>query len=110
MPPLTHPGPCALQMHRFAQWSAISFLFSGYQWVFNNPACNGFIRFPTFGLQALSYTWNFDFQLPFVGLGILAPVSVAWSLVVGGECGEATAVTECFSWPDQTLACCQTLL
>lgn len=72
-------------MHRFAQWSAISFLFSGYQWVFNNPACNGFINFPTFGLQALKYTWNFDFQLPFVGLGILAPVSVAWSMIVGGK-------------------------
>lgn len=72
------------QMARFAQWSAISFVFSGYQWVFNHPACNGFRRFPTFGLQALRYTWNFDFALPFVGLGILAPISVAWSMLLGG--------------------------
>jgi hypothetical protein len=71
-------------MARFAQWSAISAVFSGYQWVFNNPACNGFRRFPTFGLQALRYTWNFDFALPFVGLGILAPISVTWSMLVGG--------------------------
>jgi hypothetical protein len=71
-------------MARFCQWSAISFVFSGYQWVFNNPACNGFRRFPTFGLQALRYTWNFDFNLPFVGLGILAPISVTWSMLVGG--------------------------
>jgi hypothetical protein len=53
------------------------------QWVFNNPACNGFMRFPTLGLQALSYSWNFDFQLSLLGLGIIAPLSVAWSLVVG---------------------------
>ncbi|KAF6266546.1 OPT oligopeptide transporter protein-domain-containing protein [Scenedesmus sp. NREL 46B-D3] len=72
------------QMARFAQWSSISFVFSGYQWVFNNPACNGFARFPTFGLQALRYTWNFDFSLPFVGLGILAPISVTWSMLLGG--------------------------
>lgn len=71
-------------MNRFAQWSAISFVFSGYQWVFNNPACNGFQRFPTFGLEALRYTWNFDFQLPLVGLGILAPISVTWSVLIGG--------------------------
>jgi hypothetical protein len=71
-------------MARFAQWSAISFVFSGYQWLFNHPSCNGFRRFPTFGLQALRYTWNFDFNLPFVGLGILAPISVTWSMLVGG--------------------------
>lgn len=53
------------------------------QWVFNNPACNGFTRFPTLGLQALRYSWNFDFQLSLLGLGIIAPLSVAWSLVVG---------------------------
>lgn len=33
------------------------------QWVFNNPACNGFTRFPTLGLEALKYSWNFDFQV-----------------------------------------------
>jgi hypothetical protein len=33
------------------------------QWVFNNPACNGFTRFPTLGLQALRYSWNFDFRV-----------------------------------------------
>jgi uncharacterized oligopeptide transporter (OPT) family protein len=35
-------------------------------------------------LQALKYTWNFDFELSFVGLGLIAPVSVAWSMIVGG--------------------------
>lgn len=35
----------------------------GVQWVFNNPACNGFTRFPTLGLEALKYSWNFDFQV-----------------------------------------------
>eukprot|EP00775_Hariotina_reticulata_P007935 gene7935-8131_t len=34
--------------------------------------------------QALNYTWNFDFELSFVGLGLIAPVSVAWSMIVGG--------------------------
>jgi hypothetical protein len=61
----------------------ISFIFSSYKWIFNHPACNGFTHFPTFGLQALRYTWNFDFQLPLVGVGIMAPVNVAWSMLVG---------------------------
>jgi hypothetical protein len=37
------------QMARFTQWWIISFVISGYQWVFNNPICDGFVRFPTFG-------------------------------------------------------------
>jgi hypothetical protein len=37
------------QMARFAQWSAVSLFVSGYQWIFNNPACDGFAKFPTFG-------------------------------------------------------------
>jgi hypothetical protein len=41
---------------------AVALLFV-MQWVFNNPACNGFTRFPTLGLQALRYSWNFDFQV-----------------------------------------------
>jgi hypothetical protein len=46
------------------------------QWVFNNPACNGFLRFPTLGLQALKYSWNFDFQ---VRRAVLADCAWVWT-------------------------------
>jgi uncharacterized oligopeptide transporter (OPT) family protein len=32
----------------------------------------------------LNFTWNFDSSLALCGLGIIAPLSIAWSLLVGG--------------------------
>jgi hypothetical protein len=47
-----------------------SFLFSAFKWVFNGSdyAC-GFGVWPSFGFAALKYTFNFDWQLNYVGAG-----------------------------------------
>ncbi|GBF93781.1 metal-nicotianamine transporter-like [Raphidocelis subcapitata] len=68
---------------RFVQWGLISFFVSGYEWVFSNPACDGFAKFPTFGLTLAKWRWLFDFSMLQVGVGLMAPLGVAWSLLVG---------------------------
>jgi hypothetical protein len=71
------------QMLRFAQWSVVSCVISGYEWVFSNPACDGWAKFPTFGITLAKWQWNFNFQTPLVGIGLMAPAGVAWSMLVG---------------------------
>lgn len=50
-----------------------SFAFSCFKWFFTGAdyAC-GFGTWPTFGLAALKYTWNFDWQMNYVGAGVMA--------------------------------------
>ena len=43
----------------------------------------GFASFPTLGLKALSNTWNFDFQQTYVGAGMICPLIVDWSIMLG---------------------------
>jgi hypothetical protein len=47
-----------------------SFAFSVFKWFFQGTdyAC-GFTAWPTFGFAAMKYTWNFDWQLNYVGAG-----------------------------------------
>jgi hypothetical protein len=47
-----------------------SFLFSMAKWFFQGTdyAC-GFSAWPTFGFAAMKYTFNFDWQLNYVGAG-----------------------------------------
>jgi len=35
------------------------------------------------GLAAVKWKWNFDFQMPLLGVGLMAPTGVAWSMLVG---------------------------
>jgi hypothetical protein len=59
-----------------------SFLFSAFKWVFNGSdyAC-GFGVWPSFGFAALKYTFNFDWQLNYVGAGAVTDAA-AYSAVV----------------------------
>ena len=41
------------------------------------------MHFPTFGLAARNHTWNFNFQLMYVGIGVLCPHAVSWSMLAG---------------------------
>lgn len=43
----------------------------------------GFAVLPTFGVQALQWTWHFDFQQQYIGAGMLVPHVVAWSMMLG---------------------------
>jgi uncharacterized oligopeptide transporter (OPT) family protein len=48
----------------------VSFAFSVFKWFFQGTdySC-GFAAWPTFGFAAMKYTWNFDWQLNYVGAG-----------------------------------------
>lgn len=43
----------------------------------------GFASFPTLGMKALGNTWNFDFQQTYVGAGMICPLIVDWSIMLG---------------------------
>ncbi len=48
-------------------------------------ACaGGFSAFPTLGIKALANTWNFDFQQTYVGAGMICPLIIDWSIMLGG--------------------------
>ena len=53
-------------------WSGgCSFFFSMFKWFFSASGanCNGWDRFPTFGLKALKWTWQYDWSLTYIGVG-----------------------------------------
>jgi hypothetical protein len=63
----------ALRKVKVLAWTGLaSFLFSAFKWIFNGSdyAC-GFGVWPSFGFAALKYTFNFDWQLNYVGAGEL---------------------------------------
>lgn len=54
-------------------WGTSSFGFSFFKWFFSASGkdCLGWDGFPTFGLQALKWTWHYDFSLTYIGVGAL---------------------------------------
>ncbi|KAI8471372.1 MAG: OPT superfamily oligopeptide transporter [Monoraphidium minutum] len=62
----------------------LSFGFSMAKWFFQGTdyAC-GFTSWPTFGFAAMKYTFNFDWQLNYVGAGMICPHVVNWSMLLG---------------------------
>ena len=61
----------AAQMRTLCTWGFSSFGFSFFKWFFSatGAACGGFDGFPTLGLQALRWTWSFDWSLTYIGVG-----------------------------------------
>ena len=59
-------------MKTLGYWGGTSFLFSFFKWFFaansDNVTC-GFGAFPSLGIDALAYNWNFDFSLTYIGVG-----------------------------------------
>lgn len=72
MPLLLQNGEAAaIRKVKVLSWTGVgSFIFSTFKWFFQGRdyAC-GFAAWPTFGMAAMKYTWNFDFQLNYVGAG-----------------------------------------
>ena len=89
-------------MKTLGYWGGTSFLFSFFKWFFaansDNVTC-GFGAFPSLGIDALAYNWNFDFSLTYIGVGALSagPCS-AWLLPLSVTC-----YLPC-TWP--FLCCC----
>jgi uncharacterized oligopeptide transporter (OPT) family protein len=75
----------AIKKVKVLAWTGVcSFLFSLFKWFFQGSdyGC-GFGAWPTFGLKAMKYTFNFDWQLNYIGAGMICPHIVNWSMLFG---------------------------
>lgn len=74
-------------MSVLAKWGGFSFLWTSFKWFFSSldgKGCSGgFDHFPSFGLQALKWQFNFDFQQTYVGVGMICPHAVNISMLLG---------------------------
>ena len=79
-------GYATVQVKTLGYWGMSSFLFSFFKWFFTSPtgptSC-GFDSWPTFGMDALKWRWNFDFEQTYIGVGEL----VLYSLSIGNGIG-----------------------
>lgn len=71
------------QVHGFAKYFTLSFIWSFFQWFYSGGETCGFSQFPTFGLHAYKQTFFFDFSLTYVGAGMICSHLVNLSLVLG---------------------------
>ena len=87
----------AKQVGVLGRWGAVSLAWATFKWFFSSdagPHCSGgFDRFPSFGLAAMRWKLNFDFQLTYVGVGMICPHAVNLSMLVGA------ILTWGFAWP-----------
>ncbi|CAJ1932931.1 unnamed protein product [Sphenostylis stenocarpa] len=60
-----------------------SFAFAFFQWFFTGGEDCGISTFPTFGLQAYSKKFYFDFSSTYVGVGMICPYLINVSLLLG---------------------------
>jgi uncharacterized oligopeptide transporter (OPT) family protein len=60
-----------------------SFLWSLFQWFYSGgPGC-GFSSFPTFGMEAYRRRFYFDFSATYIGVGMICPYIINFSLLLG---------------------------
>ncbi|KAJ0964255.1 hypothetical protein J5N97_029377 [Dioscorea zingiberensis] len=71
------------QVKGFAKCFTFSFLWSFFQWFYSGGEHCGFSQFPTFGLQAWKQTFFFDFDLTYVGAGMICSHLVNVSVLLG---------------------------
>ncbi|KAL9319532.1 hypothetical protein ACSQ67_011371 [Phaseolus vulgaris] len=71
------------QVSGFLKYFSMSFLWGFFKWFFSGTQSCGFAQFPTFGLQAWKQTFYFDFNMTYVGAGMICPHLVNLSLLLG---------------------------
>nr|KYP35185.1 Metal-nicotianamine transporter YSL1 [Cajanus cajan] len=71
------------QVSGFLKYFSVSFLWGFFKWFFQGTQSCGFAQFPTFGLQAWKQTFYFDFNMTYVGAGMICPHLVNLSLLLG---------------------------
>ncbi|GLU17581.1 hypothetical protein SLE2022_339420 [Rubroshorea leprosula] len=71
------------QVRGFTKYFSISFLWGFFQWFFSGKEGCGFSQFPTFGLQAWKQTFFFDFNMTYIGAGMICSHLVNLSLLFG---------------------------
>uniref|UniRef100_A0ACD5V4C6 Uncharacterized protein n=1 Tax=Avena sativa TaxID=4498 RepID=A0ACD5V4C6_AVESA len=72
-----------MQVKGFTKYFAISFFWSFFQWFYSGGDNCGFSQFPTLGLRARKQTFFFDFNLTYVGAGMICPHRINISLLLG---------------------------
>ncbi|XP_048532855.1 probable metal-nicotianamine transporter YSL9 isoform X1 [Triticum urartu] len=72
-----------MQVKGFTKYFTISFFWSVFQWFFSGGDNCGFSQFPTLGLRAWKHTFFFDFNLTYVGAGMICPYLINASLLLG---------------------------
>jgi hypothetical protein len=79
-----------------------SFGFSFFKWFFSatGTSCGSWEGFPTFGLKALKWTWNYDFSLTYIGVGACI-VSAIWSSHAQQILHDVSGTTVLASWTQQ---------
>ncbi|KAM3317364.1 hypothetical protein ACQJBY_035169 [Aegilops geniculata] len=60
-----------------------SFLWSMFQWFYTAGDSCGFGSFPTFGMEAYNRRFYFDFSATYVGVGMICPYIINFSLLIG---------------------------
>ncbi|KAL5148387.1 Metal-nicotianamine transporter YSL1 [Glycine soja] len=71
------------QVGGFLKYFSISFMWGFFKWFFSGTQGCGFAQFPTFGLKAWKQTFYFDFNMTYVGAGMICPHLVNLSLLLG---------------------------
>ncbi|KAF9602252.1 hypothetical protein IFM89_026337 [Coptis chinensis] len=74
---------CRKQVHGFAKFFSLSFLWGFFQWFYSGGDQCGFSQFPTFGLKAWKQTFFFDFSMTYIGAGMICSHLVNLSLLLG---------------------------
>ncbi|KAM0839517.1 hypothetical protein ACQ4PT_060264 [Festuca glaucescens] len=72
-----------MQVNGFTKYFAISFVWSFFQWFYSGGDNCGFSQFPTLGLRAWKQSFFFDFNLTYVGAGMICPHLINISLLLG---------------------------
>lgn len=72
------------QVRSFGKYFTFSFLWGLFQWFFAAGDDCGFVKFPFFGLKALEHRFYFDFNMIYVGAGMICPRLVTVSMLIGG--------------------------
>ncbi|KAG9442279.1 hypothetical protein H6P81_018133 [Aristolochia fimbriata] len=71
------------QVRALGKFFSFSFLWGFFQWFFTSEDSCGFQKFPTFGLKAFENRFFFDFSATYVGVGMICPYLVNFSVLAG---------------------------
>ncbi|KNA07121.1 hypothetical protein SOVF_174820 isoform A [Spinacia oleracea] len=72
-----------VEVHGFVKCLLISFLWSFFQWSYSGGNQYGFPQFPKFGLKAWENSFYFDFNMTYIGAGMISSHLVNLSLLLG---------------------------
>ncbi|MCO5567062.1 hypothetical protein L7F22_020747 [Adiantum nelumboides] len=72
------------QVKCLGKYFTFSFLWSFFKWFFSGSGDScGFDNFPTLGLKAFANTFYFDFSATYVGVGMICPHIINFSVMLG---------------------------